>query len=199
VSTAPAPGSYPDGPRAPVTPPAPLMQAPAISPRALVVLVLGALLLLALHARPARGQDAAHPPAVDAATLAAYRDTVVAWPHYAGDRRARVRLFRNGNARDAGARPYVLVLDEPAALATPAAGEAAYVAEHLGRAMGVSPERLVVVFRFTAGSFVEGAGERKPLHLRATFRRLDSGRLGAPLWRLLSAEEVAALTGRTAP
>lgn len=130
-------------------------------------------------------------PEVAAQPLA---DTLLSWRSYADERSARIRLYHSGDED----RPRTAVVDERAESAGgPVTDEVRYVAETIGRAFGFDPAGATFVFRFSAASFVPGAGEsRKVLLLRATFRRADSGALGAPSWRVLSRDELDGLTDR---
>lgn len=138
------------------------------------------------------------PPTLTAATFRAWKDTTLAWPGYGGNRTARVRLFENA-ARDRDRRATTIVLDDTAANPHPITDDALFLAEHVGRALGIDPIHLAFVFRFDAAAFAEDASDAprgKVLTLRATFRRTTSGRLSAPSWRILSPEETLDYTDR---
>ena len=120
-------------------------------------------------------------------------DQEVTWKAYAADRAARVRVFTVDNER----RPHTIVVDDRASNGGPITDEAQFVADLVGREVGVDPAAATFVFRFTPAAFAEGAGERgKTLLLRATFRRTQSGGLGSPDWRVLTADALDALTDR---
>ena len=121
-------------------------------------------------------------------------DTVLTWQSYTHERSAHVRLF----ACDDEARPHTVVVDERAESAGgPVTDEVRYVAETIGRTLGFDPAEATFVFRFTAGGFTPGGGEEgKTLLLRATFRRVASGDLGSPSWRVLSRDALSDLTDR---
>ncbi|NNF57197.1 MAG: hypothetical protein HKN04_03060 [Rhodothermaceae bacterium] len=131
---------------------------------------------------------------VDAVAAQALADTVLTWQSYTHERSARVRLF----ACDDEARPHTVVVDERAESAGgPVTDEVRYVAETIGRTLGFDPATATFVFRFTAGGFtLGGGGEGKTLLLRATFRRVASGDLGSPSWRVLSRDALSDLTDR---
>ena len=153
------------------------------------------LALLALLAGPAAAQTAA-PVTIPGATLRAYADSAVSWRDYDGrTRSARVRVRANG-ARDAERYPFTVVVEDRAANPRPITGDAAFVAETVGRALSVDPTRLAFVFRFTAASFTPDArAGGKALHLRATFRRSSSGAL-TPSWRALAPDQTEDYTDR---
>ena len=143
-------------------------------------------------------------PTIARATLRAFADSSVEWRGYAGrPRSARVRVFANA-ADDREDRPFTVVVDDRAGNPRPVTEEAPFLAETLGRALGIDPTRLVFVFRFSAASFAEPAPAQagdapdrgKALHLRATFRRNASGALSSPSWRALSPDETEDHTDR---
>ena len=72
----------------------------------------------------------------------------------------------------------------------PITEDAKYLAEIIGRDLGVSPTRLAFLFRFA----VEDTD--RPLTVRATFWLSSSGNLVSPSWRVLSTEEVEDYTDR---
>lgn len=136
------------------------------------------LSLLALSVPEAVGQD---------------HDRDLAWRTYAAERTARVRVFPAPDER----RPRTVVVDDRAANAGPVTEEAPYLADLIGREFGFDPVEATYVFRYTPAAFVEGASDGgKTLLLRATFRRTGSGALGAPQWRVITADELDELTDR---
>ncbi|MEL7363269.1 MAG: hypothetical protein AAFN13_14435 [Bacteroidota bacterium] len=138
------------------------------------------------------------PPTLTAETFTAWEDTTLTWPGYGGTRTARVRLFENA-ARDRDRRTVTVVLDDTAGNPHPITGDAPFLAEHVGRALDIDPTHLAFVFRFGAAAFAEDASDGprgKVLTLRATFRRMASGRLSSPSWRVLSPEETLDYTDR---
>lgn len=78
----------------------------------------------------------------------------------------------------------------------PVTDEARYVAETIGRTFGFDPVDAIFVFRFEIGSTSGASAGNKILLLRVTFRRGASGELGAPSWRVISAETLSDLTDR---
>lgn len=133
---------------------------------------------------------AADAPAAQGGPL---HDEVLSWRTYASTRSARVRVFACDDER----RPRTVVVDDPASNAGAVTDEASFVADHVGRELGFDPTEATFVFRYTPASFVEGQrDEGKTLLLRATFRRGASGALGAPQWRVISAEALDDLTDR---
>jgi len=120
-------------------------------------------------------------------------DREITWRHYAADRSARVRTF----AADDERRPITVVVDDRASNGAPLTEDAHFVAEVIGRELGVDPTAATFVFRFTPAAFASGADEHgKTLLLRATFRRLGSGALSTPDWRVLSSDALEELTDR---
>lgn len=120
-------------------------------------------------------------------------DRTLTWRTYAAERSARVRVFPCPDER----RPQTVVIDDVASNVGAVTEEAGYVADLVGREAGFDPTEATFVFRYTPASFTEGApDEGKTLLLRATFRRTTGGTLGAPQWRLITADELDDLTDR---
>ena len=120
-------------------------------------------------------------------------DQEVTWRAYAAERAARVRVFAIDDER----RPHTIVVDDRASNGGPITDEAQFVADLVGREVGVDPTAATFVFRFTPSAFAEGAQERgKTLLLKATFRRTKSGGLGSPDWRVLTTDALDELTDR---
>ncbi len=120
-------------------------------------------------------------------------DEQVSWRTYAATRAARVRVYATEDER----RPRTVVVDDLASNGGAITDEASFVADLVGRQLGFDPTEATFVFRYTPASFAEGARDGgKTLLLRATFRRSSSGTLGAPQWRVLTAEELDELTDR---
>lgn len=123
----------------------------------------------------------------------AAHDAPIVWRTYAAARQARVRTFPSTDER----RPIAVVVDDRAGNAAPITEDAAFVADLIGREQGFDPTEAVFVFRFTPAAFAEGAPDAgKTLLLRATFSRGTSGALGAPQWRVLTADALDELTDR---
>ena len=121
------------------------------------------------------------------------QDQEVSWRAYAAQRTARVRVFAVEDER----RPHTIVVDDRASNGGPITDEAQFVADIVGREVGVDPTAATFVFRFTPAAFAEGSQDQgKTLLLRATFRRTQSGGLGSPNWRVLTAEGLDELTDR---
>lgn len=122
-------------------------------------------------------------------------DLEVSWRAYTAQRAARVRVY----AADDERRPHTIVVDDRASNGGPITDEAQFVADLIGREVGVDPTTATFVFRFTPSAFTEGGSERgKTLLLRATFRRTQSGGLGSPDWRVLTRDGLDDLTDRAA-
>ena len=123
----------------------------------------------------------------------AAHDAPITWRTYASSRQARVRTFPSTDER----RPIAVVVDDCAGNAAPITEDAAFVADLIGREQGFDPTEAVFVFRFTPAAFADGAPDAgKTLLLRATFSRGTSGALGAPQWRVLTADALDDLTDR---
>lgn len=123
-------------------------------------------------------------------------DGDLTWRTYAAERTARVRVFLSGDED----RPRTVVLDGRASNGGVLTDEARFLAELVGREVGFDPAAATFVFRFTPAAFVEGAPEAgKTLLVRATFRRVASGGLGSPSWRVITADELAGMTDRAFP
>jgi len=131
------------------------------------------------------------PVTLTKATMQEWQGYALTWRSYnGGTRRAIATLYGNTSRHDSEQRPYTVVLVQGESNPAPITEDAAYLAEIIGRDLGVSPTRLAFVYRFT----VEGA--RRPLSIRATFRLSSTGRMVSPSWRILSAEEVEDYTDR---
>jgi hypothetical protein len=121
-------------------------------------------------------------------------DTLLTWRTYAQPAHAHLRIF----AAPSDARPLTAVIDELASNASgPATDDARFLAETVGRMIGHDPAEMTFVFRFSQASFCgDGAPATKRLLLRATFGRTRAGALASPLWRVITRDELAALTDR---
>jgi hypothetical protein len=120
-------------------------------------------------------------------------DEVITWRSYSAERSAHVRVFDSGDRN----RAYTVVIEETNDGSNgPVTDEARYVAETIGRTFGFDPVEAFFVFRFEVGSSTGASLGNKVLLLRATFRRGASGDLGAPSWRVISAETLSDLTDR---
>ncbi len=156
------------------------------------------LLALALFApAPAAGQ-APPPVRLSAATVADWQGRTLSWrsSRQAGEandgrtRTATATVYGN-EADDHAERPYTVVLTDDGTDREPITDDARFLADLVGRDLGVDPVRLAFLYR------VERAGERpRPLTVRATARRSSAGRLVSPSWRVLSSEEVEDYTAQ---
>ena len=130
---------------------------------------------------------------VAAAQSGPLHDAELSWRTYSADRAARVRVFHSEDDR----RPHTVVVDDRAGNGAPITDEAGFVAELAGRELGVDPTAAAFVFRYTPAAFADGAAERgKTLLLKATFRRLETGGLASPSWRVITADAMDRLTDR---
>ena len=130
---------------------------------------------------------------VAAAQSVPLHDTELAWRTYSSERSARVRVFHSEDER----RPHTVVVDDRAGNGAPITDEAGFVAELAGRELGVDPTAAAFVFRYTPAAFDADGSERgKTLYLKATFRRLPTGGLASPSWRVVTADAMDTLTDR---
>lgn len=139
------------------------------------------LACLAIGSSPARAQ--------------ALVDTVFAWQGYGRMGQCRLRVYTAPPRED---RTYTIVIQELAENGGPStANDIKHLAELAGRTFGIDPSAAFWILHWGAFSF-EGARPegRKELFIRATFRRIKSGGIGSPSWRVLSREEVEELTDR---
>ena len=168
-----------------------------------ILLTLTLVSLLAAPAAAAQtpggdGEANPAPYAIPRATIQEWQDKPLAWRSYprsgfadGGTQSATATIYgsrrpapANTSRHDSDERPYSVVLVQGDGNRAPITEDAKYLAEIIGRALGVSPSRLAFLFRFA----VEGTD--RPLTIRATFRASSSGGLVSPSWRVLSAEEV---------
>jgi hypothetical protein len=121
-------------------------------------------------------------------------DSLFTWRAYAREGTTHVRVFRNPSDDD---RPHTIVVQEVAANRGPSStADARHLVEVIGRAFVLDPTTATWVFHWGSFSFAGAEDSSRELLLRATFRRLPSGNLSTPSWRLLSRIEVETLTGR---
>ncbi|MDX1438730.1 MAG: hypothetical protein R3284_02400 [Rubricoccaceae bacterium] len=118
-------------------------------------------------------------------------DSTLTWRSYHAQRSARVLVFESDDDR----RPYTAVIDDASRNGGPITDEAAYVAETIGRTFGFDPAESTFVFRFEIDT-PGGDSANKVLLLKATFRRVSSGGLGTPSWRVISEDTLSELTDR---
>ena len=159
--------------------------------------ILLALTLVSLLAAPAAAAQRNEPYALPRATVQEWQGKPLTWRSYGrgdlapgGTLSATATIYGNASRHDSDERPYSVVLVQGEGNRAPITEDAKYLAEIIGRDLGVSPTRLAFLFRFA----VEGAD--RPLTIRATFRLSSSGNLVSPSWRVLSAEEVEDYTDR---
>ena len=152
----------------------------------LLILVLATLLTAS-----ATAAQQPQPFTIPSATVQEWQGYALTWRSYdGGTRSATATLYGNTSRHDSDERPYTVVLVQGEGNRAPITEDAKYLAEIIGRDLGVSPTRLAFLFRFA----VEDTD--RPLTVRATFRLSSSGNLVSPSWRVLSAEEVEDYTDR---
>ena len=152
----------------------------------LLILVLATLLTAS-----ATAAQQPQPFTLPSATVQEWQGYALTWRSYnGGTRSATATLYGNTSRHDSDERPYTVVLVQGEGNRAPITEDAKYLAEIIGRDLGVSPTRLAFLFRFA----VEDTD--RPLTIRATFRLSSSGNLMSPSWRVLSAEEVEDYTDR---
>ena len=71
-----------------------------------------------------------------------------------------------------------------------------HLVELVARSLDVDPEEAFWVFHWGGFSYAGSERSGKEFFLRATFRRSDTGSLGAPFWRLISRNTVVDYTDR---
>ena len=146
----------------------------------LLILVLATLLTAS-----ATAAQQPQPFTIPSATVQEWQGYALTWRSYnGGTRSATATLYGNTSRHDSDERPFTVVLVQGDGNRAPITEDAKYLAEIIGRDLGVSPTRLAFLFRFA----VEGTD--RPLTIRATFRLSSSGHLVSPSWRVLSTEEV---------
>ena len=155
------------------------------------IAILLALTLVSLLAAPAAAAQRDQPYTLPSATVQEWQDKPLTWRSYGGGTlSATATIYGNTSRHDSDERSYTVVLVQGEGNRAPITEDAKYLAEIIGRDLGVSPTRLAFLFRFA----VEGTD--RPLTIRATFRLSSSGNLVSPSWRVLSAEEVEDYTDR---
>lgn len=121
-------------------------------------------------------------------------DTLFTWQGYGRVSTCRLRLFMSGPDQK---KPHTIVVDELAANEGPSTFEdVQHLVELASRRLAVDPEQAFWVFHWGSFSYAGASGTGKEFFLRATFRRSDTGSLGAPFLRLISRETVVAYTDR---
>lgn len=149
------------------------------------------LVLATLLTASATAAQQPRPFTLPSATVQGWQGYALTWRSYnGGTRSATATLYGNTSRHDSDERPYTVVLVQGEGNRAPITEDAKYLAEIIGRDLGVSPTRLAFLYRFA----VEDTD--RPLTIRATFRLSSSGNLVSPSWRVLSAEEVEDYTDR---
>ena len=159
------------------------------------IAILLALTLVSLLAAPAAA--AQEPYTLPRATVQEWQDKPLTWRSYGGGTlSATATLYGNASRHDGDERSYSVVLVQGEGNRAPITEDAKYLAEIIGRDLGVPPTRLAFLFRFAVAPTCGAEGTDRPLTIRATFRLSSSGNLMSPSWRVLSAEEVEDYTDR---
>ncbi|MFB6098912.1 MAG: hypothetical protein ABEK84_07365 [Salinibacter sp.] len=144
--------------------------------RILLVLVLGGGLPVSVTAQP-------------------LTDTTITWRSYSRTGTAQVLVYP-GPPDDE--ETHTVVIREIAENRGPSTvADFQYLADLVGRRLGVSPTKAYWVLHWGGFSF-EGANPDadKALFLRATFNRTESGNLSSPYWDVISKTDVRKLTDR---
>jgi hypothetical protein len=123
-------------------------------------------------------------------------DTLFTWRGYARTAQCQVSVYPGPPGDEA--RSQTVVLRELAANQGPSTiSDAPYLADLVGRQLGIDPAEAYWVFHWGAFSYENATPDRdKELFLRVTFRRTDSGRLSSPYWRVIREDELLELTDR---
>lgn len=121
-------------------------------------------------------------------------DTLFSWQGYGRTSTCRIRLFRSAVDQKKPLTVVVGELGQNEGAST--LDDVQHLVELVGRGLGVDPEAAFWVFHWGGFSYAGGKRSDKEIFLRGTFRRLDSGSLGAPFWRLISRETVVDYTDR---
>ncbi|OZC01439.1 hypothetical protein [Rubricoccus marinus] len=165
------------------------------------IVILLALTLVSLLAAPAAA--AQEPYTLPSATVQEWQDKPLTWRSYGrgdlapgGTLSATATLYGNTSRHDSDERSYSVVLVQGEGNRAPITEDAKYLAEIIGRDLGVSPTRLAFLFRFAVAPTCGAEDTDRPLTIRATFRLSSSGNLVSPSWRVLSTEEVEDYTDR---
>ncbi len=159
--------------------------------------ILLALTLVSLLAAPTAAAQRDQPYTLPSATVQEWQSKPLTWRSYGGGTlSATATLYGNTSRHDSDERPYTVVLVQGEGNRAPITEDAKYLAEIIGRDLGVSPTRLAFLFRFAVAPTCGAEGTDRPLTIRATFRLSSSGNLVSPSWRVLSAEEVEDYTDR---
>lgn len=124
-----------------------------------------------------------------------FSDSLFTWQGYGRDAQCRLSLYETTSKED---RPYAFVVREVAANRGPTSiADARYLAELIGRHHDIDPAEALWIFHWGAFSYTEDASDAdKELFLRATFRRTSSNNLSTPAWKIITREDVEALTDR---
>jgi hypothetical protein len=128
---------------------------------------------------------------VDAQIVA---DTLFSWRAYAREGTTHLSIYKNPSDTD---RPHTAVVREIGSNAGPAStADARHLVELVSRYFDLEPTEVTWIFHWGSFSFENARNSNRELFLRATFRRMPSGNLSTPNWRVLTRQEVEALTAR---
>jgi hypothetical protein len=122
-------------------------------------------------------------------------DTVVTWRSYSQTGTTEVRVYPGPPDEE---ETHTIVLRELARNRGPSAvADLQYLADLVGRRLGVDPARAYWVVHWGGFSFEGGDPDAdKALYLEATFNRTDDGDLGSPDWDVITETELRELTDR---
>jgi hypothetical protein len=121
-------------------------------------------------------------------------DTTMTWRSYTREGSTHLTVYRNASDE---MRPLTIVVREVAENRGPAVtDDARFLVEYIGRMLAVDPSEVTWVFHWGSFSYADARESNREILLRATFRRLPSGNLSTPNWKLLSRPEAESLTAR---
>jgi hypothetical protein len=122
-------------------------------------------------------------------------DSTLTWRGYNRTSTTEVRLYPGPPGAER--RPHTIVLREVAAnRGRSTVDDLRYLADLIGRRLGIDPVAATWVVHWGPFSYAGAGADDRDLLLRATFRRTSSGRLSSPYWRVVSRNDVRALTDR---
>lgn len=121
-------------------------------------------------------------------------DTTISWRSYDREGSTEITVYRNVEDKT---RPRTIVVRETANNRGPAVTEdARFLVEYIGRMLTIDPTEVNWVFHWGSFSFADARPSNREVLIRATFRRLPSGNLSTPNWKLISRIEAESLTAK---